>query len=97
MATEMVLITREDLRELIADAVREAVVGFGKQQDSQDAPRKQWITGDRNMAEHFGVGLSTLREAAAGFLAPALVKHGRRNVYDVQLADELWFAKRDNR
>lgn len=82
--------TKEQMKELVSDAVRSAVELM--RTAPKDGPRssKRYIYGLRGIRDLFNVSHATAQHYKDTFLAPAVMQRGRKIVVDADKAVELY-------
>lgn len=87
----VVVLTGTQLRELIADVVRETIERFQKPANqSESGEPRRYVYGLRGIRELFNCAHSTAQEYKNTFLKPAIKQRGRKIQVDADLAIKLF-------
>lgn len=89
-ATQVIVMTAGQLRELATEIAREAVAALSAQPAPRAEARREYVYGIRGIRNLFDVSHSTAQHYKNTFLRPAVTQRGRKIAVDVEMARRLF-------
>lgn len=89
---KMVTLTADQLREIVADTVRQTIeeLGASERKVTAEKPEREYVHGLRGIMGLFNVCAVTAQRYKNTWLQPAVTQRGRKFIVDVDMARRLF-------